>query len=171
MAAYAAVPAVPPTVNPPASADGVVTPTMATTPASGGDFMSTAAPARSEPAPKPQAAPANVRVATASSSESGGFFSNIAKRIGFGGSDSTPTASARALAAQPPKQARSSQPPVRQAAPKPPAPVRAAESKPAPKPVAAAPAPSAQPQPRGTAIAGAQPVVPSNAFENRWSGR
>ncbi|MEZ5762908.1 MAG: murein L,D-transpeptidase family protein [Xanthobacteraceae bacterium] len=165
MAAYAAVPAVPPTVNPPASADGVVTPTMTTTPASGGDFMSTAAPA-----PKPQAAPANVRVATASSSESGGFFSGLAKRIGFGGSDSAPTASTRPPAAQPPRQART-QPAVRQAAPKPPAPVRAAESKPAPKPVAAAPAPSAQPQPRGTAIAGAQPVVPSNAFENRWSVR
>jgi murein L,D-transpeptidase YafK len=172
MAAYAAVPAVPPTVNPPASVDGVVTPTTAAPASTGGDFMSTSAPAQAAaPAPKPQTAPANVRVATASSSESGGFFSNIAKRIGFGGSDSTPTASARAPAAQPSKQARTSQPPVRHAAPKPPAPVRAAESKPAPKPAAAAPAPSAQTQPRSTAMAGAQPVVPSNAFENRWSVR
>lgn len=169
MAAYAAVPAVPPTVNPPASADGVVTPTMAAPASTGGDFMSSAAPARNEPAPKPQAAPANVRIATASPSESGGFFSNIAKRIGFGDSDSTPTASARAPAAQPSRQARTNQPAARQAAPKPPAPVRAAESKPTPKPAAAAPAPSAQP--RGTALAGAQPVVPSNAFESRWSVR
>jgi hypothetical protein len=158
LASYAPVPPVPPSVNPPASPDG---PTAMVTaqPTPGGEFLSSSTPAtaRAEPAKSQAAAP--VRVAAASSSNSDGFFSNLVRKIGFGGSDNTASTSASAKQAAPP--------PVKQktpvvAAAKPPAPVKSAESKPAPKP---------EPKERDTALAGAQPIVPTNSFDSRWSLR
>jgi hypothetical protein len=170
LASYAAVPPVPPSVNPPASPDG---PTASVTALSttGGDFVSTSSPApvsaaaaapRAEPPAKQQAAP--VRVASASSSNSeGGFFSSLARRIGIGGNSET-TAS---TTSPPVKQAA---PPVKQkppvvAAVKSPAPVKPAEIKLVGKP------PATEPKERDTAMAGAQPIVPTNSFDSRWSIR
>ena len=158
---YAAVPAVPPSVNPPRS-DEPSSIMLASPASSGGEFMSASAPA-SEPA-KPQP----VRVASAPSSESGGFFSSLARKIGIG-SDNTPATTASAPAKQSaPKQTK----PVQAAAPKPPAAI-----KPEPKAetrTAAAPKPAtpvSEKKERDSAMAGAQPVVPSNAFDSRWSMR
>jgi murein L,D-transpeptidase YafK len=159
LASYAPVPPVPPSVNPPANPD-VPTATLTALSTPGGEMMSSGAPttaARAEPAAKQQPAP--VRVAAATSSSSDGFFSSLVKKIGFGGSDTTASTSA------PARQAASA--PVKQpkpvvAAVKPPAPVKQAESKPAPK---------SEPKERDTALAGAQPIVPANSFDNRWSLR
>jgi murein L,D-transpeptidase YafK len=161
LASYAAVPAVPPSVNPPASADGSIAAVTALA-NTGGEFLTTspaATPtARSEPAAKQQAAP--VRVASAPSSNSEGFFSSLARRIGIGGSETTAsTTSTPVKQAAPVKQ----KPPVVAAA-KPPAPVKSSEHKPTPKLVG-------EPKERDTAMAGAQPVVPANSFDNRWSIR
>lgn len=159
---YAAVPAVPPSVNPPRPADESSSIMLASPASSGGEFMSASAPA-SEPA-KPQP----VRVASAPSSESGGFFSSLARKIGIG-SDNTPATTASAPAKQSaPKQAK----PVQAAAPKPPAAIKPepkAETRTAAAPKPAAPV--AEKKERDTAMAGAQPVVPSNSFDNRWSMR
>jgi murein L,D-transpeptidase YafK len=169
---YAAVPSVPPTVNPPRSADEP-TLALASPASSGGDFLSTSAPATTE------AAKPTVRVATApasNSSDSGGFFSSLARKIGIGadGEAAPKTTSSAPAPKQPPK----AQKPTQASAPKPPAAIRhepkAHETKPTETRTAAAPKPTAPPtekKERNTAIAGAQPVVPSNAFDSRWSMR
>jgi hypothetical protein len=157
LASYAAVPPVPPSVNPPTSPDGPIAAVTAAA-APGGDLVSGPATttARAEPA---RQQPSAVRVASASSSSSEGFFSSLARRIGIGGSDNTAS-----TAPAPTKQTSQSvkQKPV-VAAVKPPAPVKSAETRPAPK--------SAEPKERDTTIAGAQPVVSGNSFDNRWSLR
>jgi murein L,D-transpeptidase YafK len=170
-AAYSAVPPVPPTVNPPASTDAPAA--FAAAPNnSGGDYVSPSAPAspaaasaapRSEPA-KQASASSPVRVAAApSSSNSEGFFSSLARKMGLGGSDTT---------------ASTGSTPAKQAAPKP-KPAATAAAKPAvstsvkssePK-TETKPAAKPEPKERDTAMAGAQPVVPSNAFDSRWSLR
>jgi murein L,D-transpeptidase YafK len=171
-AAYSAVPPVPPTVNPPASPDAPVA--FAAAPNNtGGEFVSSMAPAspaaasaapRSEPAKQP-AANSSVRVAAAPSSSSEGFFSSLARKIGFGGSDTTAsTSSTPAKPAAPPPKPK----PV-VAAVKPPASVKSSEPKSEPR-LAARPAPS-EPKERDTAMAGAQPIMQSNSFDSRWSLR
>ena len=165
-AAYSAVPAVPPTVNPPASTEAPVA--FAAAPnSSGGDYVSPSAPAspaaasaapRSEPAKQPSAT-SPVRVAAApSSSNSEGFFSSLARKIGLSGSETTASTSG-----SPAKQSApvpKTKPAV--AAAKSQAPAKSSEPKAAAKP---------EPKERDTAMAGAQPVVPSNAFDSRWSLR
>jgi murein L,D-transpeptidase YafK len=154
---YAAVPAVPPTVNPPRAADESSSIMLASPASTGGEFMSTAAPVTAEAATP-------VRVASAPSSESGGFFSNIARKIGIGGDTTSTTATAT------PKQTAPKQPkPVQAAAPKPPAAIKPTETRTAAAPKPAAPV--AEKKERGTAIAGAQPIVPTNGFDSRWSMR
>jgi murein L,D-transpeptidase YafK len=163
LAAYSSVPPVPPSVNPPASPDAPVA--FAAAPTNmGGDYMSPSAPsspaaasaARSEPA-KPSAN-SPVRVASAPASSSEGFFSSLARKIGIGGSDTTAS-----TAPAPAKQAAPKPKPVVQAA-KPPASVKSSEPKVAAKP-------AAEPKERDTAMAGAQPIVSGNSFDNRWSLR
>jgi murein L,D-transpeptidase YafK len=99
----------------------------------------------------------------ASSSDAPSAFSRVGKWFGFGGDDSPPPpAQPAAPAAKPKAEARHA--PASRATP----PARtqvAEEKKPAPT-AAAAPAPAAAP----ALIAGAQPVVSSNSFENRWGG-
>jgi len=157
LASYAPVPPVPPSVNPPVSPDGP-TATVSVQSAGGGEYMSSGPPARAEPAKQQAAAP--VRVAAAPSSSSDGFFSSLVKKIGFG-SDDTASAAASARQAAPPPAKPKTPPPV-VAASKPPAPVKSGESRQAAKP---------EPKERDTALAGAQPIVPTNSFDNRWSLR
>ena len=158
LASYAPVPPVPPTVNPPSNPD---TPTAAITalPAPGGELVSTGAPssARAEPAKQPPSQ-TPVRVAAAPTSSSDGFFSNLVKKIGFGGSDTTASTAAPAKQAAPVKQQPKA--PVIAAA-KPPVSVKSADSKPA----------KSESKERDGAIAGAQPIMPTNSFDNRWSLR
>jgi len=141
--------------------------------------------------PKPRLTPQEEAVSTTSSSapatrvaaatpaqqpaqESEGFFSNLARKVGLGGSDTTasasptakpkaeskpaPSSAARATAA--PKQAEPKPTETKQAAAKPAAATALKPSVSAEAPAPAAPAPAT--------IAGAQPVVQSNSFESRF---
>jgi hypothetical protein len=112
--------------------------------------------------------------ANASASSSEGFFSKLSRSVGLRGSDPEPvaapvkpavTTAPKARSAGPTREAaRSASPRViplerpQQAQAKPAAPA------PAPAPVAAAPAPVQQ-----QSWAGAQPTVPANSFDSRWS--
>ncbi|MDQ8732076.1 hypothetical protein [Bradyrhizobium sp. LHD-71] len=162
-----AVPPVPTTVNPPASFDGP-TAFAATSSNTGGDFLSTSnsspAPARAEPA-KQQAEP--TRVASAGSE---GFFSSLARKIGIGGSDSAAGTAPIRQAAQP-----QSKPKPVVAAGRPPAATKhepkTSESRTVETKTVAKPASAPEPKERDTTIAGAQAIVPSNNFDNRWSLR
>ncbi|MBI5320672.1 MAG: murein L,D-transpeptidase [Bradyrhizobium sp.] len=103
-------------------------------------------------------------------SSSGGFFSDLARKVGLGGSDTTASAPPPAPAAKPKSESKLSPPSVvralaaapKQVAAKPAAtPALKPSVSDAPAPAAAAPAPAAT-------IAGAQPVVPANSFESRF---
>ncbi len=127
----------------------------------------------------PASAPAT-RVAAAQPAEkpaqSDGWFSNLARKVGLGGNDTTASAPPPAPAAKPKSESRLSPPAVvralaaapKQAEPKPaPKPAPAPALKPsvsdAPAQAAAAPAPAAQ-----ATIAGAAPALPANSFESRF---
>jgi hypothetical protein len=163
-AAYSAVPSVPPTVNPPASPDTPVA--FAAAPNNtGGEYVSSSpsSPAAASAAPRAepkQPATSPVRVAAAQSSNSEGFFSSLARKMGLGGSDTT--ASTGSTSAKPTPKPK----PV--AAAKPPASANVKSSEPKGETRSAA---KPEPKERDTAMAGAQPVVPSNAFDSRWSLR
>jgi murein L,D-transpeptidase YafK len=166
IAAYSSVPPVPPSVNPPASPDAAPSAFAAAPGNYGGEYVSSGAPsspasasaAKSES--RQPAASAPVRVASAPSSSSEGFFSSLARKIGLGGSDTTASTSPA-----PTKQAAQNPKAKPVAAPaKPPAPVKSSEPKVAAKP-------PAEQKERDTAMAGSQPVVSGNAFDNRWSLR
>ena len=162
LVSFAAVPPVPASVNPPASPDGQVS-AMSMASSSGGEFLSTSSPAAA-PSREPAKQPSTVRVASAPSSGAEGFFSSLARRIGINTGSET-TASTRGA-------------PVRQAAPprpkprpvvtaaKPPAPVAPSETR-----TAASPAPAQARRERDSTMAGSQPIVPTNSFDNRWSLR
>jgi murein L,D-transpeptidase YafK len=165
---------IPPTVNPPRAPE----------PPASEAFLA---------APATTAATPAARLATASdggsSTGGGGFFSSLAKKVGLGGSDTTATTTPAAtkpvakMAAPPkppamvatnkpavavPKISETRIPELRTADqkitdPKRALPPRQIITQAQAKPAAAAAAPADQ------SIAGAQPVVPSNSFESRWS--
>jgi len=158
-AAFARAPGtIPPTVNPPRATAALA--------------------AAEEPSVAVTSAPAT-RVASAAPGQSEGFFSSLARKVGFGGSSDTTatTTPARAAAPVPAKpkviEAKGGEPPrLATTAPNTAAPKAAdskvAAAKPPLKPSvsdAAAAAPAATPG----AIAGSQPVVSANSFESRFS--
>jgi murein L,D-transpeptidase YafK len=159
-AAFARAPGtIPPTVNPPRATAAL-------------------AAAAEEPSVAVTSAPAT-RVASAAPGQSEGFFSSLARKVGFSGSSDTTatTTPARAAAPVPAKpkviEAKGGEPPrLATTAPNTAAPKAAdskvAAAKPPLKPSvsdAAAVAPAAAPG----AIAGSQPVVSANSFESRFS--
>jgi murein L,D-transpeptidase YafK len=135
---------------------------------------------------QPAAAPAT-RVASATpTSQSDGFFSNLARKVGFGGAaDTTATAKPAPAPAKPRiVEAKRNDPPVRAEVPtpkasKPEAPKEAASKPEAkldikqavarpllkPGPTETRPAPG----PAGGLVAGSQPIVQANSFESRFS--
>jgi hypothetical protein len=130
------------------------------------------APVSDEPAVAASATPAT-RVANASATESRGFFSNLAQKVGIGGADTTAsTASAKpkpatAKPAEAPKPALAAAKPAPVVA-APPAAKHAetpqvAAAKPALKPSLSEPAANS-----GT-LSGAAPVVSGNSFDSRFS--
>jgi murein L,D-transpeptidase YafK len=129
-----------------------------------------------------RSAPPATRVASAApaqqpAQESEGFFSSLARKVGIGGSDTTASApppakpKADSKPAASPSIVRATAAAPKQAEPK------QAAAKPAAAPalkpsVAEAPAPAAAaPAPAPATIAGAQPALPANSFESRFSGR
>jgi hypothetical protein len=163
---------IPPTVNPPR-----------------GPVTSPSEPLAASMAPsEPAAAPATRVASAAPASQSDGFFSNLARKVGFGGTAAETTATAKPVPA-PAKpriiEAKRSDPPARPevSAPKafkPEAPKEAAPkaepSKPEAKQTAARPPlkpglpeSSTAPAPTTGLVAGSQPIVQANTFESRFS--
>jgi len=161
---YSAAPGtIPPTVNPPHALE----------PEPAAPFLG------APPAQEAAASPPQVTSATGSDGAvSGNFFHSLARKVGIGNDTTATTAAPAAQPAKPAVAAKppAARPPASVVAARPAAPnhdVRTADAKPvAPKPVA-----SAQPKPTTTAantpadqpLSGAQPIVPTNSFENRWS--
>jgi murein L,D-transpeptidase YafK len=145
---------IPPTVNPP----------HATAALAAADEPTVAAP---------PSAPAT-RVASATPNQSEGFFSSLARKVGLGSADTTATTRAPAPIPAKPRviEAKGGEPPrLATAAPKATDTKTAAAAKPLLKPAVsdnavanAAPPPAPAPN----AMAGAQPVVSANSFDNRW---
>jgi murein L,D-transpeptidase YafK len=123
-------------------------------------------------APAPQATAAPTRVASAApNAPSDGFFSNLARKVGFTGAVSADTTASAPPVPPKPRviEARASAPKI--AAPKA-ADTKQAAARPPLKPsVSDTPAaPAAEPAPAKDAlVAGAQPIVPANSFESRFS--
>jgi murein L,D-transpeptidase YafK len=148
---------IPSTVNPPR--------------APGSDEAAVAAAAAPAPAaPTPSASPVpTTRVASAApNAQSDGLFSNLARKMGFGGTaDATSSTQAPAPAKPKAADAKPSAPKV--AATKPATETKQAANRPPFKPTASD-APSAVPAaPRDGLVAGAQPIVQPNSFDNRFS--
>jgi murein L,D-transpeptidase YafK len=120
--------------------------------------------------PAPRTASAN---ASASSSE--GFLSKLSRSVGLRGSDPEPAAApAKPAAATAAPKAKSAGP-TREAAKSTPARViplerpQQAQDQPQAKPSAPAPAVAAAAPAPQQSLAGAQPAVPANSFDSRWS--
>ena len=111
------------------------------------------------------APPATTRVASAApNAQSDGFFSNLARKVGFGTADST--ASTKQASIAPPKVIAAK--PVKPIAPKVIETRQAAAAKPSLKPSVAA-GDQAGAAPASSAMSGASPVMSSNSFDSRFS--
>ncbi len=128
------------------------------------------------PPPAPAAAPATRVASAAPTAQSDGFFSNLARKIGLGG-----TADTTATAAPPPpakpkaeakrgEQAQRPEAAIPKATASKPAETKQAASRPPLKPSVAdsTPAAEAAPPPKDTLVAGSQPIVPTNSFDSRF---
>jgi murein L,D-transpeptidase YafK len=158
---------IPSTVNPPHAPDEQ-------------SVVAVAAPAAAAPSTRvASAAPATT---TQSATQSEGFFSSLARKVGFTGAIAADTASAPPPAPAKPKtaEAKRSESPLRPDAATPKAATsKPAETKPAETKQAAtrppfkpsvtdnAPATDA-PAPKDTQVAGSQPIVPPNSFDSRF---
>jgi hypothetical protein len=115
-------------------------------------------------APAPAAAPTRVANAAPAAQEEGGFFSNLARKVGLGGAAdataSTPPAKPKVEARQPPKP----ETPKTAAAPKHDTKQAAAAPRPALKPSVDTAAPAA----KDKNVAGSAPIVPPNSFDSRF---
>jgi murein L,D-transpeptidase YafK len=123
--------------------------------------------ALSTPAPTAQVA------TTASDTQSDGFFSNLARKVGFGSAAADATASAQPAPAKS-KVAEAKVAEVkRNDVPKATVPPKAPDAKlaagPAPLKPSASDSPAAAPPAKDDIVAGAQPIVSSNSFESRFS--
>jgi hypothetical protein len=126
----------------------------------------------------PASAPPPTRVASAApTAQSDGFFSNLARKIGLGGTaDTTATAAAPPPPAKPKAEAKRGEQAQRPEAASPkataskPAETKQAASRPPLKPSVAdsTPAAEAAPPPKDTVVAGSQPIVPTNSFDSRF---
>jgi murein L,D-transpeptidase YafK len=131
-------------------------------------LVASMAPAAQAPAPA-------TRVASAApNAQSDGFFSNLARKIGFGGAADT-TASAQPIPAKPKViAAKRSEPAPKTAATAPKAPeTKQASAHPPLKPSLSDAPPAAAPAAAAAAspglVAGSQPIVQANSFESRFS--
>ncbi|HEY3795678.1 MAG TPA: murein L,D-transpeptidase family protein [Bradyrhizobium sp.] len=113
-------------------------------------------------------APSTRMAAAAPSEPSEGFFSSLARKVGFGGTaDTTATAPPPAPAAKPKViAAKRTEPHPEARKPE----TKQAAAKPALKPsISDTPNPPAPTADKGTLVGGAQPIVPANSFESRFS--
>src|SRR5450432_2781097 len=128
-------------------------------------------------APAQAPAPATRVASAAPNAQSDGFFSNLARKVGLGGADTTASTPPPPPAKPKIIEAKRSEPPASAprtaAAPKPDATKQAAVARPPLKLSVAsdaqAAAPAAVPAKDGP-LAGSQPIVPPNSFDNRFAG-
>jgi murein L,D-transpeptidase YafK len=136
------------------------------------------APGADEPvvsAAAPASAPPPTRVASAApapTAQSDGFFSNLARKIGLGGTADT-TATAPPPVKPKAEAKRGEQPRPEAAAPKAaaskPAETKQAATRPPLKPSVTDSAPAAEtPAPKDTLVAGSRPIMQSNSFDSRF---
>jgi hypothetical protein len=123
------------------------------------------APSLEEPAVA-ATAPSTRMAAAAPSEPSEGFFSSLARKVGFGGAADT-TATAPPVPAAKPKviAAKRTEPHPEPRKPE----TRQAAAKPALKPSISDPASPPAPAAKGTLVGGAQPIVPASSFDSRFS--
>jgi murein L,D-transpeptidase YafK len=134
-----------------------------------------AAGAAAAPASAPASAPPTRVASAAPTAQSDGFFSNLARKIGLGGTaDTTATA---APPAKPKAEAKRGDQPLRPeaAAPKAaaskPTETKQAAARPQPKPSVtdSAPVEAPAPAPKDTLVAGSRPIMPTSSFDSRFS--
>ena len=143
-----------------------------------GPVTSPEEPLAASMAPAQAPAPATRVASAVPNAQSDGFFSNLARKVGLGGADTTATA--QPIPAKPKVIEAKRNPPPRPETPAPKADPKA--STPAAsetKQIAAArpplkPSPSdtpaaAAPAPKDGQVAGSQPILPPNSFDNRFS--
>ena len=146
---------IPPGVNPPrgqvSSPDEPLIASMTTTASAPATRVASAAPAAQ------------------SSSESDGFFSSLARKVGLGRAtaDTTATAAAQAPVPAKPKSVEARRNNAKTAAPK--ADTRQAAAHPPLKPTLSDRDNAAAPAPAASLVAGAQPIVSANSFDSRFS--
>jgi murein L,D-transpeptidase YafK len=141
-----------------------------------GPVTSPEQPLAASMAPAEAPAPATRVASAVPNAQSDGFFSNLARKVGLGGADTTATA--QPIPAKPKViEAKRNQPPR----PETPAPKASTPVASDTKQVAAArpplkPSPSdtpaaaaAAPAPKDSQLAGSQPIVPPNSFDSRFS--
>jgi hypothetical protein len=132
-----------------------------------------AAPAQQAPAARNTQVASAAPVQPQSQPQSEGFFSSLARKVGLGGAETTATAppasAAKPREAKPlpkafkPVEPKSTEP--KQADSKPPRPPLKPSVTDAPAATAAVPAAA----PKESIVAGAQPIMPSNSFDSRFS--
>ncbi len=139
-----------------------------------GPVTSPEEPLAASMAPAQAPAPATRVASAVPNAQSDGFFSNLARKVGLGGADTTATA--QPVPAKPKIIEAKRNPPPRPETPAPKASTPAASET---KQIAAArpplkPSPSdtpaaAAPAPKDGQVAGSQPILPPNSFDNRFS--
>jgi murein L,D-transpeptidase YafK len=148
-----------------------------------GPVTSPEEPLAASMAPAQAPTPATRVASAVPNAQSDGFFSSLARKVGLGGADTTATAQPPIPAKPKVIETKRSPPPPRpetaapKADPKPSTPA-ASETKqiaaarpplkPSPSDTPAAPA-AAGPAPRDGQVAGSQPILPPNSFDNRFS--
>jgi murein L,D-transpeptidase YafK len=118
----------------------------------------------------PGSAPQTRVAAVAPSTQSEGFFSSLARKVGLGGTaDATASAQPTPIPAKP-KVAEAKPPRPEASIPKAPKPseTKQAAARPALKP-SISDSTAAAPPAKDTLVAGSQPIVPANSFESRFS--
>jgi hypothetical protein len=122
------------------------------------------------PASAPASAPPTRVASAAPATQSDGFFSSLARKIGLSGAADTTATAAPPPAPAKPKTAeakRAEQPP--KAAASKPAETKQAASRPPLKPSVTDSAPATEaPAPKDTMVAGSQPIVQPNSFDSRF---
>ncbi len=156
---------IPSTVNPP-RVPGTDDAAAAPVPAAAPVVATSSAPATRVAS----AAPTAQSASAAPAAQSDGLFSSLARKIGFGGGASDTTSTTPA----PPTPAKPKVADAKPATPKPtataaakPAETKQAANRPPFKP--AAPGADPAPAPKDALVAGAQPIVQTNSFDNRFS--
>ncbi len=110
--------------------------------------------------------------------QSDGFFSNLARKVGLGGADTTATA--QPIPVKPKVIEAKRNPPPRPETPAPKADPKAstpaasetkqiAAARPPPKPSPSDTPAATAPAPKDGQVAGSQPILPPNSFDNRFS--